>query len=336
MNIQLAMKRNCLILSIAIFMMLLAATSCSSSKKTESHQQDTSSGDFDAPSDEPILSDTFILPDIPEDITDNDKRAVYLVMHYWDRFDFSNRVLIERSEITEQAFVDYINILNYVPKVVADTSLKETIIKSEVDSMMHSHFGNLFEKYFYDPNSPFRNDEFYIPVLKELIASNVLSVTESSVYKFQYEMVMKNRVGEKANNFNYTLVSGITQSLYNLQSEYTLLMFSNPGCQTCEVVTRQLNNSDAINKALALNSRTRTMLTILTLYPDEDIDLWLASLPKMPQNWVHGYDKGMEITHKRLYDIKAIPTLYLFDKEKNVILKDTSIEAIDSFFSTSQ
>ncbi|HBK95202.1 MAG TPA: DUF5106 domain-containing protein, partial [Porphyromonadaceae bacterium] len=38
------------------------------------------------------------------------------------------------------------------------------------------------------------------------------------------------------------------------------------------------------------------------------------------------------ITKQKLYDIKAIPTLYLLDKDKKVILKDTSIEAIESFF----
>jgi thioredoxin-related protein len=161
-----------------------------------------------------------------------------------------------------------------------------------------------------------------------------MSDTEKSVYNFQYEMLMKNRVGEKGNNFNYTLASGQTLSLYNLKSEYTLLMFSNPGCQTCEAVTQQLNISDAINNVLDLNSSTRTMLTIISLYTDENIDLWLGHLPKMPQNWIHGYDKGMTITQKKLYDIRAIPTLYLFDKEKNVVLKDTSIEAIENFFTT--
>ena len=330
------MKQNCLILLIAIFLILSVTASCSSSKKAESNQQEVLTRDFDTLPLEIIAPDTFILPAIPETITDNDERAIYLVNNYWKRFDFTNRSLIERPEITEQAFVDYINILNYVPKDVAEASLSETINKAEVDHMMHSHFRNLFEKYFYDPNSPFRNEEFYIPVLRELISSEVLSDSEGSIYEFQYEMVMKNREGEKGNNFKYTLATGQTHSFYNLESEYTLLMFSNPGCSTCEVVTNQLNSSDAINNALALNNPTRTMLTILTLYPDEDLDLWLAHLPQMPQNWVHGYDKGMEITHKKLYDVKAIPTIYLFDKEKNVILKDSSIEAIENFFSHSQ
>lgn len=329
------MKWNCPSFFIVLFLMFTIAVSCSSSKKTESNQKEVYTESYDTLPVETIVPDTFILPFIPEIITDNDARAIYLVAHYWDRFDFTSISLIDRPEITEQAFVDYINILNYVPKDVADASLQETINKAEADSKMHLHFRNLFEKYFYDPNSPFRNEEYYIPVLKKLIDSEVMSDAERSVYNFQYEMVMKNREGEKGNNFNYTLASGQTHSFYNLQSEYTLLMFSNPGCQTCETVTQQLNSSDAINGALALNSSKRTMLTIISFYTDEDIDLWLGHLAQMPQNWIHGYDKGMTITQKKLYDIRAIPTLYLFDKEKNVILKDTSIEAIENFFTTS-
>ena len=142
---------------------------------------------------------------------------------------------------------------------------------------MYSHFGNLFEKYFYDPNSPFRNEEYYMPILEEIIESEVLSEADRSVYDFHYEMVMKNRVGDKGSNFNYTLASGQAHSLYNLKSEYTLLMFSNPGCSTCATVTQQILNSNEINNALALNSSTRTMLTIQTLYIDEEINLRLAN-----------------------------------------------------------
>ena len=328
------MKRNYLTLLIALFLILTVVASCSSSKKTESNQHDVLTGPFESYPVETIVTDTFVLPTIPSMITDSDKRAIFLVMNYWERFDFTNRALIDRAEITEQAFVDYINLLDFVPKDVADASLRKTINKADADYVMYSHFGSLFDKYFYDPNSPFRNEEYYIPVLEEIVEAEVLSETDISVYNFHYEMVMKNRVGDKGSNFNYTLASGQTHSFYSLKSEYTLLMFSNPGCSTCATVTQQILNSNEINNALALNSNTRTMLTILTLYIDKDIDLWLDNLPQMPQKWIHGYDKGLEITHKRLYDIKAIPTLYLFDKDKNVILKDTSIEAIERFFTT--
>src|SRR5690554_11131 len=282
-----------------------------------------------------IVPDTFVLPTIPKTITDPSERAKYLTMHYWDRFDFTNRRMIDRPDITEQAFVDYINILNHVPKENADKSLLYTLDKATVDTIMYKHFVRMFEKYFYDPNSPFRNEELYIPVLQELNRSPMLTEAERSSYLFQLEMVMKNRVGQRASDFAYTLPSGQSYHLHELKSEYTLLLFSNPGCSTCEAVIKRLNQSKELNEALSFNTSVRTMLTILTIYPDSDLEEWLAHLNGMPAGWVHGYDKGMEITQKRLYDIKAIPTIYLLDRDKNVILKDTSIEAVESFFSAS-
>jgi len=307
---------------------LLTVTSCSSSKKTQTEGRT----DFESIS-QTIVPDTFVLPVIPEALTDPVDRAQYLAMHFWDRFDFADRELIKRPDITEQAFVDYINILQYVSREDANKSLLYTLDKAETDTAYYRHFASLFNKYLYDPNSPFRNEELYLPVLQRLVKSSLLSEEEVSRYAFQLEMALKNRVGQKANDFHYTLASGQSFSLYDLKSEYTLLIFSNPGCPTCEAVIAQLNNSKPLNDALAMNTPTRTMLTVLTIYPDKDLSEWLAHLPQMPAQWIHAYDKGMEITQRRLYDIKAIPTLYLLDKEKKVLLKDTSVEAIESFFS---
>ena len=307
------------------FLMIYA---CSSSKKA---QIDTI-GEDSLKQEQAILPDTFVLPYIPEEMTNSDARAVYLVMHYWDRFDFSDETLTLRPEITEQAFVDYINILSYVPFDRTKESLNYTLRKAEANNTMYTYFGTLFDKYFYGANSPFRNEEFYIPVLQELVNSEILSETDKSRYRFQFEMVMKNRVGETANDFAYTLASGESQRMHSIKSEYLVLMFSNPGCSTCASVTDVLTKSPTINEAFSMNSPSRTMVTVLTVYPDADIDEWRSYLPQMPANWIHSYDKETTITKQKLYDIKAIPTLYLLDKDKKVILKDTSIEAIESFF----
>ncbi len=324
--------------------LLSGIVSCSSSKKAGPDTRDEAGNTRGEVSEitgelaEPvhtIVPDTFVLPPIPQTITVPQERTEYLTMHYWDRFDFGDRKMIDRPEITEQAFVDYINILHHVPKESADKSVEYTLNKAAVDTVMYGHFATLFEKYLYDPNSPFRNEELYLPVLHEYTNSPLLTEERRSVFLFQLDMALKNRVGQKARNFAYTLPSGQSYTLYDLKSEYTLLMFSNPGCSTCEAVTKQLGQSKELSGALSLNSPGRTMLTILTIYPDNDLEEWLAHLDKMPTAWIHGYDKGMKITHEKLYDIKAIPTLYLLDSNKNVILKDTSIESLEAFFSLS-
>lgn len=123
--------------------------------------------------------------------------------------------------------------------------------------------------------------------------------------------------------------------MHSIKSEYLLLIFSNPGCSTCASVTETLSKSDNLAMAFSMNSPSRTMITVLTVYPDTDIDEWRSHLQHLPANWIHSYDKDRVITKQKLYDLKAIPTIYLLDREKRVILKDTSLEAIEAFFARS-
>jgi hypothetical protein len=173
---------------------VFAAVACSSSRKASSNVEPNTTG----LSTQIVSENIFHLPQIPENITSPEERGKFLVMHYWDRFDFNNERLISRPEITEQAFVDYIHILqNYVLFEDAKKSLQYTLTKMEENKVMHAYFASLFEKYLYDPNSPFRNEELYLVVLERLTKSPLLSDAEKSKYKFQLRMAKKNRVGRR-------------------------------------------------------------------------------------------------------------------------------------------
>lgn len=47
------------------------------------------------------------------------------------------------------------------------------------------------------------------------------------------------------------------------------------------------------------------------------------------KSWIDGYDEGQRLTREQVYDLKAIPALYLLDAEKRVILKDASFEQVE-------
>ena len=146
-------------------------------------------------------------------------------------------------------------------------------------------------------------------------------------------MILKNRVGTKATDFVYTLANGDKRNMHTLKSNYLILFFSNPDCPTCAAVTKEINSSGTLHNLFTLNNPTSPLLTVLSIYPDSNIALWRKALPNMPQeNWVNSYDAGTQITNKRLYDIKAIPTIYLLDRNKQIILKDTSLEEIEAYF----
>ena len=280
-----------------------------------------------------IVPDTFVLPDIPASLTNPADRANYLVMNYWNRFDFDNENLIERPEITEQAFVNYIHILGYVSEQLAKKSIAHTLRKAQTNRNMYLHFVSLFEKYLYDVTSPFRNDPLYVFVLQQVIGARFLTEDEKSIYRFQLNMALRNRVGSRAANFTYTLASGESGTLHALRSEYTLLIFSDPSCATCSAILEQLNRCAGINAAFARNVPSRTMLTVLTIYPHSGRDAWLAYVPTMPERWIHGHNQDLEIVRRRLYNIRTFPTIYLLDRNKRVILQGASVEEVGVFFS---
>ena len=275
----------------------------------------------------------FPLPKIPESIEDSKERGIYLSKHYWEEFPFNDVSLINQQKITEQAFVDYINVLNFIPFKHARRSIRYLFVKAQTNSEMYAHFASLFEKYYYNADSPYRNEELYIPVLETILKHDILSEDDFNKYHFQEEMIHKNRVGSKATDFVYTLENGDWKRMHALKSNYLILFFSTPDCSKCLPVANSIHNSEVLAKVCSLNSFSRTMLCVLNVYPESNIALWQDSLSIMPQkNWIHSYDKSMILTNKRVYNLKALPTIYLLDKNKRIILKDTSLEEIESFF----
>jgi hypothetical protein len=204
--------------------------------------------------------------------------------------------------------------------------IKSFFKQAEVNKTTYHYFTGLADKYLYDPNSPMRNEELYIPVLDEMLASPLLSKAEKIRPQDRRNLAEKNRPGYRAQDFGYTLQSGGTGTLYGVNAEYTLLFINNPGCHACRETIEALKQAPNINRYEAGGR-----LKILSVYPDEDQGEWLKYIDEFPQNWIRAYDRNLHIKTKSLYDLKAIPTLYLLDRQKKVLLKDTTVPVIEQY-----
>lgn len=129
---------------------------------------------------------------------------------------------------------------------------------------------------------------------------------------------------EKANNFVYTQADGTQHALYALQSEMILLYFYDPTCEECHALMEQLNESEFVNQLIADNR-----LSILAVYPEDDMEIWEPYVSRVPSTWINGYDKGATVHSEGLYFFISTPVLYLLDEEKNICIQTTSFEAIE-------
>lgn len=277
------------------------------------------------------VQNTFHLPDIPEDLKNVTDRMDYLAIHYWDHVQGIDSTNYASNSQLEQYLVDYFDLLEQVSPTKAQTSLTSLLHKTEIDSREYSYFKQNLQKYLHDPNSPMRNDELYIPVVKYIIADQTSGIADKTRAEFELKMMAKNRKGTMAADFQFQLPNGTTQQLTEYTAPYTLLYFYNPDCHACQETAQRIKSSNEITKLLK-----RKKLQLLAIYPDEEQVVWRKHQSELPTSWVNGIDTWQKLRKEEIYDLRAMPTLYLLDAHKIILLKDATPDEIETYLMAKQ
>ena len=272
-------------------------------------------------------------PDVmpPAMMEDAQTRAEYMALHFWDAITDPNReypcdtVLVSgvRHGDVEQKFANWTNILGMVDMPVAGKAVSRLYDRASAcerqdsSSNVFETFTRLVAKYMYDPNSPLRNEDHYAFYASRLSESDLVEPELQKKYAREVRLAALNRTGTKAADFRFTDKRGKMHTLYGIDSQLTLLFFSNPGCTACKDIIDVLNNDPVISGLIA-----EGILTILNIYIDEDLEAWRSYMPIYPDSWYNGFDPDLVIRGETLYNVRAIPSLYLLDGEKTVLMKD--------------
>lgn len=269
----------------------------------------------------------FTLPEVPVMLQSPEDRLNFVVQHYWDNFDFKDTTYIHAPDVTEQALVNYLDLLVRVPVSLSDSCLTRTLNATAQEGKMLKYFAETFRRYLFDPNSPIRNEEMYAPVGRFLATSSVVDEAVRSRARHDLKLIGMNKVGTIATDFAYTLPTGVQKRMHAIRSPYTLLLFYNPDCHGCAETLAAMKASPVLNSPAVMKQ-----LKILAFYPDEDHEAWVNHQSEIPATWINSYDKNLTVLTQELYDLKAMPTLYLLDKEKKVLLKDVPVGAVEEYF----
>lgn len=316
---------------IAVAVVLLA--SCGQKKKAATSQS--------------MPAATFPLVEVPEMMSEPSERLEYALEYFWDGFlsmtgkcDSSCVYGIPKEKVEEQ-FGAFSALLWLAPVNTAMNAVSVLFSKAETAELKDTS-SNAFEtlvsfaeKYLYDPNSPVRNEEFYLPFVQGLAKSEAIAPDMRPAYGYDATMCSLNRIGTKAADFAFKTYDGSVHTLYGVKSEYTLLFFVNPGCPNCKEITDLLRNSESVTEM-----EKSGQFTVVCIYIDEEIDKWKAFVHEYPSEWLCGYDHDYLIRTNQTYNIRAIPSLYLLGSDKKIILKDAPqdkvFEYIDRIYSSCQ
>lgn len=271
-----------------------------------------------------VSNDTtvFVLPDIPQGLTKPEKRAGYLAEHYWDNLNPKSLRTAEDSILLEQAFVDFLTIVPLIERPAAENAVMKLLDRTQSDKGTYGYVLELAEKYLYEADSPMENEEMFLPYLQYAADSARADDYIRMRVDFLLERVLKNRPGTKAADFQYITRDNKKRNLWSVQAEELLLIFYDPECQHCmEIISQIIHDNDISDR---LNDGK---LKILAIYTEGNESVWEANKNRLPANWIVGKDIS-GIIENELYDLKAMPTLYLLDKDKRVLTKDLDIRDI--------
>lgn len=264
----------------------------------------------------------FVMPDIPQGLTEPEKRAGYLAVHYWDNLNPQLLRTAEDSLTVEQAYVDFLTIIPEVEKTVADKAVHNLLEKSRITKEAYEFMLELATKYLYEADSPMENEEMLLPYLQYAADSARADDYIRMRADFLLERVLKNRPGAKASDFQYITRDNKKGNLWSVNAEKLLLIFYDPECQHCmEIISQIMRDSDISDR------QNNGKLRILAIYTEGNENVWEANKNRLPANWIVGKDIS-GIVENELYDLKAMPTLYLLDRDKRVLMKDLEIRDI--------
>jgi len=272
-------------------------------------------------------------PDVmpPAMMEDPQDRADYMALNMWNSLADPSRtypcdsLLVSgvRKADVEQKFANWVQVLGMSSRHVAEKSVGRLYDRSlacemkDTSSNVFETFASLVEKYLFDPNSPLRDEDLYGAYASRLAAYEGYTEVQKGKYARDARLCALNKVGSKATDFRFADRRGRMRTLYGVKAPYTLLFFSNPGCEACMSIINVLKDDPQISGMIASGR-----LKVLNIYIDEDLDAWRSYMPIYPEEWYNGFDPDFVIRNETLYNVRAIPSLYLLDSEKTVLLKD--------------
>lgn len=261
---------------------------------------------------------------IPMYIDSAELRLTYLVKHYWERTPLSDSLVINQAQTYEWHLADYLSLLGALsPEQFTEEILLplETLHGKALTQTL-----DLYHKYLYEPDSPLGNEDLYRPALQWAISSPQVPQAYQERAKHILELINKNRVGSIASELIYQTLDGKLRRLSRVASPYTILMFGAQGCSSCHIAHEYIK-ATPIYTQLADQGKLHLLHIVIQLPEEQE----LSPIDSL-RSWIEvGRDYQNQVMDKALYDIKASPSIYLLDKDKRILLKNTNLTALTQY-----
>ncbi len=249
----------------------------------------------------------------------------YYKTHYWDGVTFMDEQVIRTPFFLPKLERYYRETIIQVPdSIIKDIDYKLLLARSCPE--MYKFLLNWLTDEYINPKY-MGQDAIFVHLFEKYHSkglTNWLNEKQMQTISRRAYMLMANLIGEKAANLEMIDSTGKPTPLYDVNADYTVVCFWDPGCGHCKEEVPRL---DSVYQA----SWKQHDVKIYAVLSEDAKAEWIKYTKEHHlTDWVHVYQtKEMEQADyaaqkagfRQLYDVTMTPMLYLLDKEKRIIGK---------------
>jgi thiol-disulfide isomerase/thioredoxin len=275
-----------------------------------------------------------ILNSNPKTHEDSLANYQYYKKHYWDGITFMDDRIIRTPFFLPKVEQYFRNVVSPVPDSIIKESDYLLLLARSSPEMYKFLLNWLTDEYIYPKYMG--QDAVFVHLFEKYHSKGVsswLNEKQMKTISDRAYMLMSNLIGEQAADLQMVDSDGVSKPLYNVKSDYIVLVFWDPTCGHCRT---QVPRLDSIYNAKWKKENVK-MYGVLT--ETKNFKEWKDFMKEHKMNnWINVYEteaqrkiteESKRPSYKQLYDVIQTPTLYLLDKDKKIIAKKLTMEQID-------
>ncbi len=272
-------------------------------------------------------------PEPPANMS-RDEAGYYMKDHYWDGVLFNDPRLL-RTPFFDPKLEDY---YKYFVSQESDSIIPEVnymLLSARTNPDMFQYLlGNFTDKYI-NPEI-MGQDKVFLFLFNNFYSKGDTAWLTKDHRKYIFDRaysLIANQIGAAAPALDLVDSAGKTQSLYNVKSPFTVVVFWDPDCIHCQ---KELPVLDSIYTAKWKEEGVRIYSVNVA---EEKMDHWKKFISDHNmKTWINVYqphaqkvaeEAKQEANYRQLYDVVQTPTVYLLDKDKHIIAKRLTIDQLD-------
>ncbi len=257
----------------------------------------------------------------------------YYKAHYWDGITFMDDRIIRTPFFLPKIERYYREVISQEPdSIIKDLDYKMLLARTAPE--MYKFLLNWLTDEYLNPKY-MGQDKVFVHLFEKYHSKGLspwLNEKQMETITRRAYMQMANLLGEKAANLEMVDTAGKPAALYDVNADYTVVIFWDPTCGHCK---QEVPRIDSIYRA----SWKEKNVKIYAVLTEDQKPAWTKYINEHKLNdWVNVYQTkemaqaetdAQRPSYRQLYDVIMTPTLFLLDKEKRIIGKKLNFEQLN-------